>query len=72
MGLLSLLFGCKSKSPFEKRDGTWYYREQAIAGADARNEGTSVRKTRLVDGAHVGTFTPPRPRMTRDVAERVA
>jgi hypothetical protein len=34
MGLLSFLFGCKSKSPFEKRAGTWYYNEQAITEAD--------------------------------------
>jgi DKNYY family len=36
MGLLSFLFGCDSKSPFEKRDGVWYYHEQAIADADGR------------------------------------
>jgi len=36
MGLLSLLFGCKSQGPFEKRDGVWYYRDEAIANADAR------------------------------------
>jgi hypothetical protein len=36
MGLLSFLFGCKSKSPFEKRDGTWYYNEHAISEADAQ------------------------------------
>lgn len=36
MGLLSFLFGCESKSPFVKRDGMWYYHEQAIAGADSR------------------------------------
>jgi hypothetical protein len=37
MGLLSFLFGCKPKSsPFEKRDGAWYYHEMVIVGADVR------------------------------------
>jgi hypothetical protein len=34
MGLLSFLLGCKTKSPFEKRDGKWYYNEHAITEAD--------------------------------------
>jgi hypothetical protein len=37
MGLLSFLFGCKPKqSPFAKKDGVWYYRDEAIADIDQR------------------------------------
>lgn len=35
-GLLSLVFGCKSQGPFEKKDGVWHYRDEPIADADAR------------------------------------
>jgi hypothetical protein len=38
MGLLSLLFGCGAKeSPFQQRDGVWYYNSAAIAEADAKS-----------------------------------
>jgi hypothetical protein len=36
MGLLSLLFGCKSEPPpFEKTNGVWHYRKEPILDADA-------------------------------------
>ena len=37
MGLLALLFGCKSRGPFEKKRGVWYYREEPLTTVDARS-----------------------------------
>ena len=37
MGLLSFLFGCGEKeSPFQQKEGAWYYRDTLIEGADAK------------------------------------
>ncbi|HEV7800825.1 MAG TPA: DKNYY domain-containing protein [Burkholderiales bacterium] len=38
MGLLSFIFGCGAKeSPFQQKDGAWYYNETLIAEADPKS-----------------------------------
>ena len=38
MGLLSLLFGCGTKeSPFQQRNGAWYYNSAPIPESDAKS-----------------------------------